>query len=56
MTFKTINNIVNQKNAVYRDVNSIGFFFFFYSQLKTSGKFLSENLLKIVFVVPAVGE
>lgn len=29
MTFKTIVNIVNQKNAVYRDVNSTGFFFFF---------------------------
>lgn len=48
MTFKTIDNIVNQKNAVYRDVNSIGFFF--YRQLKRSGKFLSENLLKILFV------
>ena len=46
-----MDNIVNHKNAVYRDVNSIGFFFFFlYSQLKSSGKFLSENLLKILFV------
>lgn len=27
MTFKTIDNIVNHKNAVYRDVNRIGFFF-----------------------------
>lgn len=50
MTFKTMDNIVNQKNAVYKDVNSIGFFFFFYSQLKSSGKFLSENLLQILFV------
>ena len=52
MTFKTIDNIVNHKNAVYRDVNSIGFFFFFFikSKMKSSGKFLSENLLKILFV------
>ena len=51
MTFKTMDNIVNQKNAVYKDVNSIGFFFFSTANWKVLENSYQKTYFKFYLLV-----